>query len=235
MNIYLASPNTQQQAEHAGASGMPVLLSYASWDPWLKGYQQCFERVLIDSGAYSELNSGRKIDLAAYSAWAEQWRGRAEAIAGLDDISGDWQRSLRNYRALPPGFGFPTYHDTDPPELVPELVSIACERGGWIGIGLKPPRAGKAAWVETAIRDIRAAPGGDSLHIHGWALGLYDDHPIDSYDSTTWWRQAMQLRTHSLLSHLNYGECLDIAIKRMARRPRRLRVATQGALQLEVT
>ena len=33
LTVYLASPNTQQQAEHA--SGMPVLLSYAIYAPWL--------------------------------------------------------------------------------------------------------------------------------------------------------------------------------------------------------
>ena len=31
MRVYLASPNTQQQAEHV--AGMDVLLSYACWDP----------------------------------------------------------------------------------------------------------------------------------------------------------------------------------------------------------
>ena len=57
MIVYLASPNTQQQAEHV--AGMPVLLSYACYSPWL------------DSGAFSEFARGKKIDLAAYSDWAQ--------------------------------------------------------------------------------------------------------------------------------------------------------------------
>ena len=61
MIVYLASPNTQQQAEHA--EGMPVLLSYACCSKWIeKGYQQSFSRILIDSGAFSEFKSKKKID-----------------------------------------------------------------------------------------------------------------------------------------------------------------------------
>ena len=32
--------------------------------------------------------------------------------------------------------GFPTIHDTDPEELLPDLIDIARERGGWIGVGV---------------------------------------------------------------------------------------------------
>lgn len=46
--VYLASPNTQQLAEHV--SGMPVLLSFPLWTPMLDRYQQTFRRILIDSG-----------------------------------------------------------------------------------------------------------------------------------------------------------------------------------------
>lgn len=110
MDVYLASPNTQQQAEHA--CNMPVLLSFAIFAPWLDKYQQTFKRLLIDSGAYSEMNSGKKIDGVKYLDWCQRWSGHADAIAGLDDISGDWKRSLSNYEQFG---GFPTFHDTDPP------------------------------------------------------------------------------------------------------------------------
>lgn len=209
MRIYLASPNTQQQAEHA--AGMPVLLSFAIYSDWLnKGYQQAFGRVLIDSGAFSELNSGIKVDLSEYAEWAAQWVGHADAIAGLDDIGGDWRRSLRNYAAMP--VGFPTFHDTDPLELLNDLIPIARARG-WLGIGLKPPRGGKERWVRAALDRIP-----DDLHVHGWALREYTHcRRFDSADSTNWWRDAMKLRSLPDTRHLHYGECLEIVVKRYQR------------------
>ena len=206
MRVYLASPHTQQQAEHA--SGMPVLISYALFSSWMDGYQQSFSHLLIDSGAYSELNSGVAVDVEAYADWAERWP-HADAIAGLDDIRGDWRRSLKNYE----WGGFPTFHDTDPDTLLDDLIPMARERGGWIGIGLLPPRTAKGRWVrETCDR----MP--DDLHVHVWAGRQFTSiGRIDSVDSTNWWRDAMDLRTIPLLRHLTYGECLEIVVKRYQR------------------
>ena len=106
---------------------MPVLLSYACYSDWLgKGYDQSFARILIDSGAYSEFSSGTKIDLGAYADWSQRWVGHADAIAGLDDIAGNWKRSLRNYEAFP--LGFPTFHESDPAELL-TLFAVALQSG----------------------------------------------------------------------------------------------------------
>lgn len=207
MRVYLASPGTQQQAEHVAE--MPVLLSYALWRPWMDRYQPSFRNLLIDSGAYSELTGAATVDLAAYAEWAQRWTPHADAIAGLDDISGDWRRSLRNYERMP--LGFPTFHDTDPWELLPELVALAQARGGWIGLGVKPPRHGKEAWVRRACDAIP-----DGLHIHGWAMRAYTHvRRLDSVDSTNWWRDAMKIRQQ--LPWLTYGECLGIVVKRYQR------------------
>src|SRR5882724_10499639 len=105
MITYLASPNSQQQAEHC--SGMPVLLSYACFGKWMHQYQMSFSRILIDSGAFSVLNSGKRVDIYQYKDWSRQWMGHADAIAGLDSIRGDWKRSLRNYGKIP--WSFPTW------------------------------------------------------------------------------------------------------------------------------
>jgi hypothetical protein len=218
MTVYLASPNTQQQAEHV--AGMPVLLSYACYSDWLsKGYQQSFRRILIDSGAYSEFTSGAKIDLSEYVDWAAMWDGHADAVAGLDDIRGDWRRSLRNYSAFPGGF--PTFHESDPPELLNDIVAIATERKQWIGLGLLPPRDGKEKWVRDSLSRIP-----DGIHIHGWAMRAYTHcRRLDSVDSTNWWRDAMALRTMADLQHLTYGECLEIIVKRYQRWKRVIRDA----------
>lgn len=230
MIVYLASPNTQQQAEHA--AGMPVLLSYAivggRKGEWLdKGYQQSFRRVLVDSGAFSEHTTGVRVDLGAYREWTYRWVGHADAIAGLDDISGDWRRSLANYEAVP--LGFPTFHETDPPELLDDLVPMAAQRGKWIGLGMLPAtraRRGGEDWLRSSLARVP-----DDIHVHMWAGRAYTHiRRIDSVDSTNWWRDAMQIRTIPELSHLNYGECLEIVVKRYQRWMRSVERESQDAL-----
>ncbi len=219
MIVYLASPNTQQQADHA--NGMPVLLSYASYDPWLDRYQASFSRILIDSGAFSELNGGTKVDLDAYEEWADRWHGHADAVAGLDDIAGDWRRSLKNYELFTGGF--PTIHDTDPPELLDDLVNLATRRNHWLGIGLKPPREGKEKFIRWVCDNVP-----DGLHVHGWALRAYTHvRRLDSVDSTNWWRDGMMLRKK--LPWLTYGECLELVVKRYQRWQRTIRDQTSEA------
>lgn len=208
--IYLASPNTQQQAEHC--VDMPVLLSFAIFSNWLHRYQQCFSRILIDSGAFSELNSDKKIDIEQYKDWSMQWIDKADAIAGLDDIKGDWKKSLLNYSKIE--WTFPTWHDTDPLELIPELVAMSRERKTWLGIGLLPPRQNKEKIIKQALELIP-----DSIHIHGWAMREYSHiRRFDSMDSTNWWRDAMSVR--SQLPWLHYGEALEIVVKRYQRENR---------------
>lgn len=210
--VYLSSPCTQQQAEHC--SGMPVLLSFATWRPWMIRYQASYGRILIDSGAYSEMTTGKPIDLEAYKDWTDQWEGHVDAIAGLDDISGDWRRSLANYASFEKGF--PTIHDSDPPELLKDLVQLATERGQWLGIGLMPPRQGKKGFVRWVLDNVP-----ESLHVHGWALRLYSKfRRFDSFDSTNWFRDAFAITANKLTAHLTYGEALEIVLKRYQREQR---------------
>ncbi len=207
--VYLASPNTQQQAEHV--ADMPVLLSYACYSDWHDRYQATYRRILIDSGAFSEFKSGVKIDLDRYMDWAGRWVGHADAIAGLDDIGGDWKRSMANYERFL--LGFPTFHESDPPELLDDLIPMAKERSGWLGLGLLPPRDSKERWVRETCDRIP-----DGIHVHGWALRRYTHvRRLDSVDSTNWWRDAMKLRTIPDLAHLTYGECLEVVVKRYQR------------------
>jgi hypothetical protein len=186
MRVYLASPNTQQQAEHAQA--MPVLMSFGVYSPWMDQYVPGYGKLLIDSGAYSEINSGKSIDLSAYCDWSERWADRADAVAGLDDISGDWRKSLANYERV----GFPTFHDTDPEELLPDLIDIARERRNWLGIGLLPPRAGREDFLRRTLDRIP-----DDIHIHGWALRAYWPHRFGGLNQLVERRNAVS-QEHSL-------------------------------------
>ena len=206
MRVYLASPNSQLQAHVA--NDMPVLLSFGIWSPWMRDYARTYSHLLIDSGAYSVHNSGIDLDIIEYRDWHQQFDGHADAIAGLDDIGGDWKKSMTNYER---GGGCPTFHETDPPELLDDLVPLAACRGNWIGIGLKPPRHRKRSWLRETIERIP-----DDMHIHGWAMRQYSDLAgWDSMDSTNWWRDGFQIK--NLLPYLTYGECLEIIVKRYQR------------------
>lgn len=204
--MYLSSPGSQMHADHL--VGMPVLFSFACYAGWLDSYQQSFGRILIDSGAYSEMNTGKKIDGGAYKEWAQRWEGHADAVAGLDDIRGDWKRSLRNYAAYG---GFPTFHDSDPPELLDELIPLARDRGGWIGVGLIPPRTGKETWVRETCDRIPS-----DLHVHGWAMREYTKvRRLGSVDSTNWFRDAWQYK--NAFPFLTPAECVELVVKRYQR------------------
>jgi hypothetical protein len=206
VTVYLSSPGSQMHADYL--RGMPVLLSYAVYNPWVDDYQQSFGRLLIDSGAFSEMNTGKPIDGAAYRDWWPRWAGHADAVAGLDDIRGDWRKSLRNYELYG---GFPTMHDSDPPELLADLVPIARERGGWLGVGLVPPRTGKERFVRWVCDNVPA-----DLHVHGWALRGYTRvRRLDSTDSTNWFRDAWQYR--NAMPFLTPAECVELVVKRYQR------------------
>lgn len=210
MIVYLASPNTQQQAEHV--EGMPVLLSYTLYSNWMDRYQATFRRILIDSGAFTEFESGGQVSLDDYQEWAARWNGHADAVAGLDDMGGDWRRSLRNYEAFPGGF--PTFHVTDPPELLADLLPFA-QATGWLGVGMCGQQhvdvAGKEKWLRQTLDRVP-----EGIHVHGWALRAYTHvRRLDSVDSTNWWRDGMAIRQQ--LPWLTYGEALEIVVKRYQR------------------
>ena len=171
------------------------------------------------------MNSGKRLDVGAYGGWAGKWSGRADAIAGLDDIEGDWRKSLRNYESQPDSF--PTFHDSDPWDLLDDLIPMARERGGWIGVGLKPPRQGKEDWVRETLDRVPA-----DLHVHGWALRLYWHlRRLDSVDSTNWWRDAQALLTYKKLRGITPAQAVQIIVWRYQQENRMLdESANQGGL-----
>lgn len=208
MIFYLSSPGQQMQADYC--RDMPVLISYALWSNWMASYTQSYQRILIDSGAYSVFTGKKKVDGIKYRDWCQQWSDtlHVDAIAGLDDIRGDWKRSLENYERYG---GFPTFHESDPPELLPDLLDISKSRGMWIGIGLKPPRSGKWEFVKRTLSRI---PQGH--HVHFWAGGEYCGHPrVDSCDSTRWFRDAWEYKNQ--MEFLTPAECVELVVKRYKR------------------
>ena len=71
----------------------------------------------------------------------------------------------------------------------------------------------------------------DDLHIHGWALVAYASHArLDSMDSTHWWREAMKYRTW--FPWLTYGECLEIAVKKIERMDRMIYPSSEQGVMI---
>lgn len=218
MRVFFSSPRTQQQAEHLASR--PVLLSFTTWAPWLsKGYVSSFDRLLLDSGAFSALNSGQIVDNSRYREWVEAFAptpgGYVNAFASLDSIDGDYRKSIKHLDEFPGSF--PTFHPgSDPPELVDDLIPYAeASHGKFMGIGVVPGRHGSRHGWHSEIADVlEKIPA--HIHVHGWALRIYSYFPrIDSSDSTTWWQDAQAIRKQ--VPWLSFGEALDIAILRIER------------------
>jgi hypothetical protein len=221
VRIYLSSPTSQMQAHLL--AGRRVLLSYAMRQPVIvRDYVPTFRALLLDSGAYSEFTTGVKVDLTAYIEWAAPLLPQSDAVAGLDDLSGDWRRSLVNYATFPESF--PTYHLTDPPELLDDLVQLASERNRWLGVGMCGRQTHidplKERWLRSTLDRIREREP-RRLHVHGWALTRYAHCPgLNSVDSSRWVYLAQSIKTHHNTCHLSMAECVSIAIKQILRAPR---------------
>ena len=197
--------------------GWPVLLSFAWRRRMWSDYWRSFGRLLLDSGAFSAYRSGTPIDLSAYADWADSFNACPDAVAGLDDIGGDWRQSMKNYTRF--ARGFPTYHDTDPPELLPELVAMSRERGRWLGLGVKPRHAHDArvharTWLMRTL--IQIPP---DIQVHGWALRKHLDlSRLDSVDSTSWFRKFSDWKNK--YPWLTNFECVELSIKHIQRSPK---------------
>jgi hypothetical protein len=225
--IYLASPRSQLHA-HVLSEAIPparVLLSYSERQPCTDEYVPAFGPLLIDSGAYAAMTSGKPVDLRAYIDWQAKWAPQAEAVAGLDVIA-DPEASLRNYAAFPGGF--PTYHLSDPPELLPDLLALCRERKHWLGLGMCGQRKHVEPHVERWLRDALARVP-DGVHVHLWAGVVYTFlRRIDSTDTTAWTKKVMDLGTDPKTAHLSTAERLEIAVKYYQRRSRMVHKSRLG-------
>lgn len=219
MRVYLSSPGNQMHA--AALESMPVLISYALKTKWMESYIPSFGPVLMDSGAFSEMNTGKAVSLDGYGQYLEETRHRVDAAAALDDIRGNWKRSLSNWDALP--HTFPVLHDSDPPEYIDAVFERLQDQHRarlrpsdpqWVGIGLVPPR--KA--TDWALKTLKRIPGG--CHVHLFALRKIQREALAvrrdiSFDSTNWMLDSWQYRNS--MPWLTPAECVEIVVKRYRR------------------
>jgi hypothetical protein len=204
--IYLSSPSNQMQA--AVLTNMPVLVSYACTSKWIKSYIKSFSRILIDSGAYSVFNSGKTVNLDDYAEFASAFEW-ADGTASLDDIAGDWELGMDNWLKYP--WMFPTYHDSDPPQALDEILN---HNPSFIGLGIVPDKSGQRNNIRWLLETLDRIP--PSTHIHGWALRKYARlKRINSMDSTNWIRDSWKVKNK--LPWMTPSECVEIVVKRYQR------------------
>jgi len=222
MRLYFASPNKHIYA--AAVVGQYVLETFADIRPFSDSYRRAFTGLMLDSGAFTEINSGKKVDLHAYGAFAAEHAADYDVVVNLDDIAGDVDKSASNERVLRDEYGLdpmPVYHQGEPLSVLAEY----CARADYVGLGFQRPLLSsddRRAWLDECFA---AVPTGHRLH--GFAMtGYMGSHPFYSVDSTTWIRTYMDIaygahgQIGTLAHFLTPGEILEIVVKRWERMPR---------------
>lgn len=221
MRIYLASPGNQLHAEMM--AGCHVLESFAlhAQRAWMVRYRPTFVSMMLDSGAYSEMTTGKPVDLGAYIDFAQQHTAGYDEIVNLDTISGEVaervassQRNLQTMRdaGLDP---LPVFHQGEPFSVLADLASC-----GRVGLGFQRPIRGAEEWLDDCFERLPS-----SVRVHGFAMAnekFTKRYPFHSVDSATWfheWRALMALsgQGSDVIKYLTAGEVLALVVKKYER------------------
>jgi hypothetical protein len=145
--------------------------------------------VIGDSGAFSALAQGTRIDLEDYARWIIDHRADLVWAASLDVI-GDPASSWRNWRQLT-ALGvttMPTIHIGTPPTELDRYADAGCTFVGLGGIAARAKSRSVATlrWLVSVFRYARDHH--PAMRFHGWGVGgtfLLDPLPFFSTDTTT--------------------------------------------------
>lgn len=229
--IYFAGAAQHSWCDWLG--GLHVLESFADIQGLMDRYRPTFAGMCLDSGAFTEMKTGRPIDLGAYIDFCQLHGGFYDFVASLDSIRGGVAANLANWRRmLDAGVAaVPTFHQGEPMSLLRDY----CAAAPMIGLGFQRPIEGARAWLDECFSHIPEA-----TRVHGWGMTSYTDYPFHSVDSHTWFHEARALlgvegQGADALRCLTQRELLEIVIKKYERLPRRKRwegskPAVQGAL-----
>lgn len=223
MIVYLATPATQLHAEMM--AGCDVLESFAlkATSAWMVRYRPTFRRIMLDSGAFSEMTSGKAVSLEAYCDYAVEHAKAYDEIVNLDVISGDVgarvdasKRNLRRMRdaGLDP---LPVFHQGEPWSVLTELAEC-----GRIGLGFQRPIKCAEEYLDGCFSRLPA-----SVKVHGFAMAgekYTGRYPFHSVDSATWWHElkalmAIQGQASDVLQYMTSGELLRMVILKYQRLP----------------
>jgi hypothetical protein len=235
MKVYLATPATQLHAEMM--AGCDVLESFAlkATAPWMVRYRPTFRSMMLDSGAFSEMTSGKPVDLGAYVAYAVEHGAAYDEIVNLDVISGDIAKrvdaSTRNLQTMRDAGidALPVFHQGEPWSVLEELA--AC---GKVGLGLQRPIRSADDFLNGCFERL------DGVCVHGFAMAnerYTGRFPFASVDSATWIHELMALSAlngqgSDVLRYQTQGELLRLVITKYQRLPMASAWAgsTQGSL-----
>jgi hypothetical protein len=161
--------------------------------------------VMLDSGAFSVLNSGAHIDIDDHIKWVKYWKNRNKTSTLLLNISldviGNQEATIKNYKyQISKGaIVVPTIHYPTNPK---EIDSLLDTPSGWVSLGglvrffSKSHLDNVTSWSAAILsrahkKNIKVhALGAIVPEIH-WAL------PLDSCDST-YWLSGSRFGQHSL-------------------------------------
>ncbi len=217
--IYFAGVNQHNFCETF--RGFHVLESFADVRSLLDRYRPLFASMILDSGAFSAMNSGRTIVLEEYAEFALKHRAAYNWCASLDSIDGGVDANLANWSRLH-ALGLktvPTFHQGEPWELLKAYLGVTDR----IGLGFQRPIVNAREWLTECFTHIPAG-----FKVHGWAMTNYTDLPFYSVDSTSWLFDMKGLlsvkgNTQGMdaLACLTQREILEIIQKKYERGPRR--------------
>lgn len=161
--------------------------------------------VMLDSGAFSVLNSGAHIDMSEHTNWVKSWhaRNRSETLLLTIslDVIGNQKATIANYeKQIANGaIVVPTIHYPSDPR---DISWVLDSPSGWISLGglvrflSKSHLDNVISWSAAILQ--RAHKAGLKVHALGavvpeihWAL------PLDSCDST-YWLSGSRFGQHSL-------------------------------------
>lgn len=161
-----------------------LLVSYVYLKPFLENkHKYSYRDWVMDSGAFSAHNSGKKIDLQAYIAKCQELLAADPTLTEIFalDVIGDWRGSERNCHAMwKQGVpAIPTYHVGEPEALLKDMASnypkIAL--GGAVGY------RDKDNWAKICFSKVWPKK------IHGLGFGAEKSImllPWHSVDATNW-------------------------------------------------
>lgn len=218
MIVYFAGVNQTHFCERF--IGRHVLETFTDSRPLYGRYRATFASMALDCGAFSELRTGKAVDLGEYADFCLEHGAFYEWVASVDSIRGGVAENLRNWQALTDRGveSMPTFHQGEPISVLQEY----CSRSARVGLGFQRPIQNEAAFLDAAFNVIPS-----HVKVHGWAMTNYTArYPFASVDSTSWLHELKALRAVQTtqqgepFAHLTDGELIEIIQKRYDRMPR---------------
>jgi hypothetical protein len=215
--IYFAGVNQSHWCD--AFAGHRVLESYADVRALMDRYRPTFASMALDSGAYTEMTTGKAIDLAQYVDFCQAHGKFYDFIASLDSITGGPDVNLSNWRTMRDAGidAVPTFHQGEPWSVLQDY----CAGSAAVGLGFQRPIQNGETWLGECFSLIP-----ERVRVHGWAMTSYTHFPFHSVDSRTWFFEVRALmgvegQGASALDCLTPRELLEIVVKKYLRLPRR--------------